>query len=72
MWISNAKEAGIFLVFANQPELGYKESRVLYLIRMKLKELKLGKRSKGNTFIDVWRQNYLLCIYLSLCACSWD
>lgn len=47
MWISNAKEAGIFLVFANvKPELGYKGITCFVFDKNETEGIKIGKKEQ--------------------------
>lgn len=47
MWISNAKEAGIFLVFANvNPELGYKGITCFIFDKNESEGIKIGKKEQ--------------------------
>lgn len=47
MWISNAKEAGVFLVFANvNPELGYKGITCFIFDKSETPGIVIGKKEK--------------------------
>lgn len=47
MWISNAKEAGVFLVFANvNPELGYKGITCFIFDKAETPGILIGKKEK--------------------------
>ena len=47
MWISNALEAGIFLVFANvKPELGYKGITCFIFDKNETEGIKIGKKEQ--------------------------
>ena len=47
MWISNAMEAGIFLVFANiKPELGYKGITCFIFDKNETEGIKIGKKEQ--------------------------
>lgn len=47
LWISNAKEAGIFLVFANvNPKLGYKGITCFIFYKKETEGIKIGKKEK--------------------------
>lgn len=53
MWISNAKEAGVFLVFANvKPELGYKGITCFVFDKSETEGIQIGKKEqKVRTYI---------------------
>ena len=47
MWISNAMEAGVFLVFANaKPELGHKGITCFVFDKFETKGIRIGKKEK--------------------------
>lgn len=67
MWISNAKEAGVFLVFANvKPELGYKGITCFVFDKSESEGIEIGKKEKK--VIKSASQIYTIYFYL----CSWD
>ena len=52
MWISSAKEAGIFLVFANvKPELGYKGITCFVFDKNETEVIKIGKKEQKVQFV---------------------
>lgn len=64
MWISNAKEAGVFLVFANvNPELGYKGITCFIFDKSETPGIVIGKKEK--------KVHALLYMVITLIV-SWD
>ena len=68
MWISNAKEAGVFLVFANvKPELGYKGITCFVFDKCETEGISIGKKEQKVREMSIKINSLMILSLFSAC-----